>query len=238
MARGSLVGDADRARRCCRIGLSVSRDVLPAWLVMSIAELELTDRMEAHRAELAAYCGRMLGSSFEAEDAVQETLLRAWRAAGRFEGRASLRTWLYRIATNVCFDTANARSRRPVPVDELPEPGAGCAELDPAELALTRETARLGLIAAIGKLPPRQRAALLLRDVLCWQASEIAELLSTSPAAVNSALQRARATLDRIDPERVAAITDRPERELLARYLAALHADDVDGLVSVARAEL
>jgi RNA polymerase sigma-70 factor, ECF subfamily len=199
------------------------------------ATLELVDRMESHRVELNAYCGRMLGSPSEAEDAVQETLLRAWRAADRFEGRAALRTWLYSIATNVCFDTAKARSRRPVPVEEAPELAADRAELDPAERALNRETVRLALIAAVGKLPPRQRAVLLLREVLCWRAHEVAELLGTSVAAVNSALQRARATLDCIDQDRVPRITDKPERELLARYVAAFDADDVDALTSLTR---
>jgi RNA polymerase sigma-70 factor (ECF subfamily) len=199
------------------------------------ATLELVDRMESHRVELNAYCGRMLGSPSEAEDAVQETLLRAWRAADRFEGRAALRTWLYSIATNVCFDTAKARTRRPVPVEEAPEPAADRAELDPAERALNRETVRLALIAAVGKLPPRQRAVLLLREVLCWRAHEVAELLGTSVAAVNSALQRARATLDCIDQDRVPRITDKPERELLARYVAAFDADDVDALTSLTR---
>jgi RNA polymerase sigma-70 factor (ECF subfamily) len=199
------------------------------------ATLELVDRMESHRVELNAYCGRMLGSPSEAEDAVQETLLRAWRAAQRFEGRAALRTWLYSIATNVCFDAAKARSRRAVPVGEASELTAACAEPDPAELALNRETVRLALIATVGKLPPRQRAVLLLREVLCWRAHEVAELLGTSVAAVNSALQRARATLDGIDQDCVPPVTDEPRRELLSRYVAAFDADDVDALTSLTR---
>ncbi len=175
----------------------------------------------------------MLGSRSEAEDAVQETLLRAWRGAERFEGRAALRTWLYRIATNVCIDTAKARSRRAVPVDQVPELAAAGPELDPAELALTRENARLALVAAVEKLAPRQRAALLLREVLRWRAAEVAELLGTSVAAVNSALQRARATLECVDPDRLPAVTDARRRELLARYVAAFAVDDVDALTSL-----
>ena len=197
------------------------------------AALELVDQMESHRVELKAYCGRMLGSPSEAEDAVQETLLRAWRGADRFEGRAALRTWLYRIATNVCFDTTKARSRRAVPVGQAADLAAECFEPGPAELALIRENARLALVAAVGELPQRQRAVLVLREVLNWHAPEVAELLGTSVAAVNSALQRARAALDCVDPDRVAPITDRPRRELLARYAAALHSDDVDALTSL-----
>lgn len=199
------------------------------------ATLELVDSMESHRVELKAYCRRMLGSPSEAEDAVQETLLRAWRGAGGFEGRAVLRTWLYRIATNVCFDAAQARSRRAVPVDDVSQLTVAFAEADPAELALDRETVRLALMAAVGKLPPRQRAVLLLREVLCWRAHEVAELLGTSVAAVNSALQRARAALHCVDPDCVPAITDKPRRELLARYVAAFDADDVDALTSLTR---
>jgi RNA polymerase sigma-70 factor (ECF subfamily) len=197
------------------------------------ASLALVDRMESHRVELQRYCGRMLGSPSEAEDAVQETLLRAWRGAERFQGRAALRTWLYQIATNVCFDTAKARSRRPVPVAEASELTAGSAELDPAELALIRENARLALVVAVAKLPPRQRAVLLLRQVLCWRAAEVAELFGTSVEAVNSALQRARSTLECVDPDCVPPITDAPRRELLARYVAAFAIDDVDALTSL-----
>jgi len=175
----------------------------------------------------------MLGSSSEAEDAVQETLLRAWRGADRFEGRSALRTWLYRIATNVCFDTTKARSRRAVPVAQAADLAAECAEPDPAELAQMRANARLALVATVGELPPRQRAVLLLREVLSWRASEVAELLGTSVAAVNSALHRARAALDCVDPDRLPPITDRPRRELLDRYAAAFHADDVDALTAL-----
>jgi RNA polymerase sigma factor (sigma-70 family) len=193
-----------------------------------------------HRAELSAYCRRMLGSSFDAEDAVQETLLRAWRSSGRFEGRAPIRSWLYRIATNVCLDALAHTARRPVPVDEVPVPvdpsvdPPGQPE-DPSDRALAREDLRLAIIAAMGNLPPRQRAVLMLRDVLSWHASEVAELLGTTPTGVNSPLQRARATLESIEPERVSNRADPAGGELVGRYLAAFAADDVDALVALAR---
>src|SRR6266403_6241506 len=174
-------------------------------------------QLEQHRRELTAYCYRMLGSPFEAEDAVQETLLRAWRSLDRFEGRAALRSWLYRIATNVCFDLLNGRERRARPMDlgparepvesnlnTLPEvtwiepvpDSVVSPESDPADVAVAHETIRLAFVAALQHLPPRQRAVLILAEVLRWKASEVAELLDTSVASVNSALQRARATLD------------------------------------------
>src|SRR4030088_3427770 len=173
--------------------------------------------LESHRRELTAYCYRMLGSPFEAEDAVQETLLRAWRSLDRFEGRAALRSWLYRIATNVCLDMLDGRNKRARPMDlgparapvesnlnTLPEAtwlqpipdSLVASEGDPAELAVTRETIRLAFVAALQHLPPRQRAALILCEVLQWKAKEVAELLDTSVASVNSALQRARETLE------------------------------------------
>ena len=192
-----------------------------------------------HRAELTAYCRRMLGSSFDAEDAVQETFLRAWRASGRFEGRAPLRAWLYRIARNVCLDALGHAARQPVPVEDVPQPldaGGDPDPSDPCDHALARERLRLAIVAAVGNLPPKQRAVLLLRDVLSWRASEVAELLSTTPAGVNSALQRARAALEAVDPEAVSDTTDAIGRELVARYLAAFADDDVDGLVSLSRA--
>jgi RNA polymerase sigma-70 factor (ECF subfamily) len=217
---------------------------------------ELEGRLEQHRVELNAYCYRMLGSPFEAEDAVQETFIRAWRGFDRFEGRASLRSWLYRIATNVCLDMLNGRERRARPMDLGParepvaanlntlpevtwiEPVPDSAVLgdgDPADVAVARETIRLAFVAALQHLPPRQRAVLILSEVLRWKAAEVAELLDTTVASVNSALQRARATLDASD---LTAADTRPslgesERELLARYVAAFEAYDMEALTSL-----
>src|SRR5947199_801965 len=210
---------------------------------------DLETRLEQHRSELTAYSYRMLGSPFEAEDAVQETCIRAWRAADRFEGRSTLRSWLYRIATNVCLDMLSGRERRARPMDlgparepvesnlsTLPEvtwiepipDGLGVPEGDPAEVAVARETIRLALVAALQHLPPRQRAVLILCEVLRWKASEVAELLETSVASVNSALQRARATLGAADVSRDAApgSLDDADRELLARYVDAFQRYD------------
>jgi RNA polymerase sigma-70 factor (ECF subfamily) len=198
----------------------------------------------------------MLGSPFEAEDAVQETFLRAWRGLERFEGRASIRSWLYRIATNVCFDALKGRERRALPVDlgparepveanlnALPEatwiepiPDSLVTEAgDPAAVAAAREGVRLALVAAIQHLPPRQRAVLILCAVLRWQASEVAELLDMSVAAVNSALQRARTTLDKHELSESSLAVDiaSEERELLARYVDAFERYDMAELTSL-----
>ena len=211
--------------------------------------------LEAHRVELTAYCYRMLGSAFEAEDAVQETLIRAWRALDRFEGRAALRSWLYRIATNVCFDMLNGRERRPRPMDLGParapiaenlatpevewlEPVPGTLvmpEGDPAEVAVARETIRLAFVAALQHLPPRQRAVLILCEVLRWKATEVAELLDTSVASVNSALQRARATLadGNVSATDPSPPLDDADRALLERYVEAFEAYDIEALTSL-----
>jgi RNA polymerase sigma-70 factor (ECF subfamily) len=215
---------------------------------------ELGQKLEQHRRELTAYCYRMLASPFEAEDAVQETMIRAWRGYTRFEGRAALRSWLYRIATNVCLDMLSGRERRARPMDLGPaqEPVASNLNTlpevtwiepvpdglvgDPADLAVERESIRLAFVAALQHLPPRQRASLILCEVLRWKPSEVAELLETSVASVNSALQRARATLDEAD---VAATGSEPlaaaDRELLSRYVAAFEAYDLDALTEVIR---
>ena len=220
------------------------------------ATSELGLQLEQYRSELTAYCYRMLASPFEAEDAVQETMIRAWRGLDRFEGRAALRSWLYRIATNVCLDMLNGRERRARPMDlgparepveanlnSLPEvtwiepipDDRVVAEGDPAAVAETRETIRLAFVAALQHLPPRQRAVLILCEVLRWKASEVAELLDTSVASVNSALQRARATLEASDmsASETSASVDEADAELLARYVAAFEEYDIDKLTAL-----
>jgi RNA polymerase sigma-70 factor, ECF subfamily len=217
---------------------------------------ELDVQFEQHRRELIAYCYRMLASPFEAEDAVQETFLRAWRAYDRFEGRAALRSWLYRIATNVCLDMLNARERRARPMDLGParEPIAENLHTlpeitwiqpipDPAEEAVARETIRLAFVAALQHLPPRQRAVLILRDALGWSAGETASLVDTSVAAVNSALQRARGTLKTHLPGgqldwAPTADPDEDERSLLRRYVDAWERADVNALVALLREDV
>jgi RNA polymerase sigma-70 factor (ECF subfamily) len=220
------------------------------------AARELDERLEQHRRELTAYCYRMLGSPFEAEDAVQDTFVRAWRSYDRFEGRAALRSWLYRIATNVCLDLLNGRERRALPMDlgparepieanlrTLPEvtwiepipDGRIVPDGDPAEIAVARDTIRLAFIAALQHLPPRQRAVLILCEVLRWQATEVAELLDSSVASVNSALQRARATLA---DGKVSATDSSPpladaDRALLDRYVAAFERYDMEALTAL-----
>jgi RNA polymerase sigma-70 factor, ECF subfamily len=221
----------------------------------TVAHGELVDRLEQHRRELTAYCYRMLGSVFEAEDAVQETMLRAWKGFDRFEGRAALRSWLYRIATNVCLDMLSGRERRARPMDlgpsrepvesnlhALPEvtwiepvPDGMIESSDPADVAVARETIRLAFVAALQHLPPRQRAVLILCEVLRWQAKEVAELLETSVASVNSALQRARATLDlrEVSSSEDPTALDDEQRELLARYVEAFERYDIEALTSL-----
>jgi RNA polymerase sigma-70 factor (ECF subfamily) len=220
----------------------------------SVAASAVADRLEEYRVELTAYCYRMLGA-IDAEDAVQETFLRAWRAFDRFEGRSALRSWLYRIATNVCFDMLESRKRRARPMDlgpagepvaenlnALPEvtwiepmpEGRVVPEGDPAEVAEARETLRLAFVAALQHLPPKQRAVLILCEVLRWQASEVAELLETSVASVNSALQRARATLQAAKVSMEGPVSlDEADEELLARYVEAFERYDMDALTSL-----
>ena len=213
---------------------------------------ELETRLEQHRSELTAYAYRMLASPFEAEDAVQETFIRAWRAYDRFEGRSALRSWLYRIATNVCLDMLNGRERRARPMDLGParepieanlhvptevtwlQPVPDALVADPAELAISGETIKLAFVAALQHLPPRQRAVLILREVLRWQASEVAELLDTTVASVNSALQRARETLDKASTGTVSpAELSEDDRALLARYVEAFQDYDMDALTAL-----
>jgi RNA polymerase sigma-70 factor (ECF subfamily) len=213
--------------------------------------------LEQHRTQLTAYCYRMLGSPFEAEDAVQETLVRAWRGVGRFEGRASVRSWLYRIATNVCLDMVKSSQRRARPMDlgpacepvesNLNVPAGGhwiepipdtlTAGGDPAEVAVARDSVRLALVAALQHLPARQRAVLILRDVLRWEASEVAELLGTTVASVNSGLQRARATLAKSHPSSSDGYQPltAADRALLERYVVAFERYDLEGLTSLIR---
>jgi RNA polymerase sigma-70 factor, ECF subfamily len=221
---------------------------------VSTATLALEQQLETYRVELTAYCYRMLGS-VDAEDAVQETFIRAWRAYDLFEGRSALRSWLYRIATNVCFDMLDSRKRRARPMDLGPS-GAPIVENlrtpdqlwiepmpdsrvvgegDPAEITVARESVRLAFVAALQHLPARQRAVLILCEVLRWKASEVAELLETSVASVNSALQRARATFEASEatPSTTAPSVDSADEELLRRYVAAFEQYDMDALTSL-----
>jgi RNA polymerase sigma-70 factor (ECF subfamily) len=221
---------------------------------------ELESLLEPYRRELTAHCYRMLGSAFEAEDAVQETLIRAWKGYEGFEGRSQLRSWLYRIATNVCLDMLSGRERRARPMDLGPAGVADFALLgeplpevtwiepipddrvlpessDPAELTEQRESIRLAFIAALQHLPPKQRAVLIFREVLRWKAEEVAELLETSVQSVNSALQRARATIEARDlsDESATAAIDDEKRELLQRYVKAFESYDMTALTSLLR---
>jgi RNA polymerase sigma-70 factor, ECF subfamily len=209
---------------------------------------ELERELELYRRELTRYCYRMLGSAFDAEDAVQETMVRAWRSLDRFEGRAALKSWLYRIATNVCLDMLNVKERRILPL-ELGDPGGLDSPLttrgeaawlepipaDPAEVAQERETLKLAFVAALQHLPPQQRAVLILREALRWRANEVAELLDTSVASVNSALQRARASLDatEITPGESLDPLNEDQQKLLQRYVAAFESYDMDAIANL-----
>ena len=213
--------------------------------------------LEQFRTELTGYCYRMLGSAFDADDAVQETMVRAWQAIDRFEGRSSLRSWVYRIATNVCLDSLRSKQRRALPMDlsapvpsstppgrvlpettwlePIPDGDAIPGGADPAERVALKDTIRLAFVAALQTLPPKQRAVLVLREVLGWHAAEVAELLDTSVASVNSALQRARATLAARDAEGQAgeaSLSDN-DAKLLARYAQAFESYDIDALISL-----
>jgi RNA polymerase sigma-70 factor (ECF subfamily) len=187
---------------------------------------------------LEVHCYRMLGSAHDAEDLVQETMLRAWRALERFEPRAQLQTWLYRIATNACLDELERRPRRPEPVDPFPDrqlADAASPTYDPAARYAIREGMELALLRAIQELPGRQRAVLIFRDVLGWTAPEVADLLDSTVASVNSALQRARATIDRHLPSESPRASGPADQELLKRYVDAFEHDDIDGLVELLR---
>jgi RNA polymerase sigma-70 factor, ECF subfamily len=213
-------------------------------------------QLETHRSALTGHCYRMLGSALDADDAVQDTMVRAWKSLDRFDGRSSLRTWLYRIATNVCLDALSDRSRRARPIEEgfggsaddvletrprthwlepIPDAHVLPGDASPLELTILRQSIRLAFVAALQHLPPRQRAALLLNEVLGWSATEIAECLDTSVAAVNSALQRARATLASRDVSLSAEPLSDEQSVLLDRYVDAFHSYDVDALVSLLR---
>lgn len=205
-----------------------------------VDEREFRALVEPYRRALEIHCYRMLGSRHDAEDLVQETLLRAWRSFDRFEGRAAVSTWLYRIATNACLDEIERRPRRAEPVVD-PYPDERVAEAgepiaDPAARYALREGMELALLTAIQRLPGRQRAVLILRDVLGWSGPEVAELLETTVAAVNGALQRARATIDGAVPASSARNVRRDaDRELLRKYVDAWERQDFATLVALLR---
>jgi RNA polymerase sigma-70 factor, ECF subfamily len=227
----------------------------------TMVEEEFLQRADPFRGELMAHCYRMLGSAHDAEDLVQETYLRAWRAYHDFQGRSSLRTWLYRIATNACLSSLEGRTRRPLPtglgapranpddpleerwevpwLEPVPDAALAPADGDPAAVVAARQSVRLALVAALQHLPARQRAVLVLRDVLAWSAAEVAEALETSTAAVNSMLQRARGQLAEADlrEDDITEPTDPKQRALLDRYARALEQKDVAALVELFTAD-
>jgi RNA polymerase sigma-70 factor (ECF subfamily) len=221
------------------------------------ADEDFVRQADPFRRELLAHCYRMLGSVHDAEDLVQETYLRAWRAYDRFEGRSSLRTWLHQIATRACLTALENRSRRPMPtglgapsidpadplveqpevpwLEPMPDAMVAAEASDPAAIVTSRQSLRLALIAALQHLPPRQRAVLILRDVLQWRAAEVAEVLDTTTTAVNSILQRARAQLNEIAPseDEVVEPADAEQRELLDRYVKAFEDKDIGAIVEL-----
>jgi RNA polymerase sigma-70 factor, ECF subfamily len=233
-------------------------DTDPSGIALEHQPVALEPELERYRTELTAYAYRMLGTGFEAEDAVQEAFLRAWRSYETFEGRSSLRSWLYSITTNVCLDMLTGKERRARPMEltparsadtPLPDPLGEAtwllpmpddrivpADGDPAELAESRESVRLAFVAALQHLPPKQRAVLILREVLRWKASEVAELLETTVASVNSALQRARAKLEAADlTSETLRPMDEEQRALLARYVDAFERYDMGSLTALLR---
>src|SRR6266516_1101118 len=243
-------GNAQRAAKCPLRGTFCPTPAVACGSMTVHSDTLAPEDLEGHRRELTAYCYRMLGSGFDAEDAVQETMVRAWRAGERFERRSSVRSWLYRIATNVCLDMLRGRQRRARPMELGPSrppvessleavlrEGSWVSpiadervlppEADPAEVAVARDSIRLAFVAAMQHLPARQRASLILCEVLRWQAAEAAELLDTSVAAVNSALQRARATLAKADLTEPSTLDD-DTRALLERYVSAFEEYDID----------
>jgi RNA polymerase sigma-70 factor, ECF subfamily len=222
--------------------------------VEKATDTEFVTKADPYRRELLAHCYRMLGSVYEAEDLVQETYVRAWRSYDRFEGRSSMRTWLHKIATNACLNALESRSRRPLPIglgapssdpgdDLIEQPEVPWLEPlpdamlggDPAAVVTDRESIRLAVVAAMQFLPPRQRAVLILLDALQWPAAEVAEMLDTTVASVNSALQRARAQLQQATPsaDEVTEPSEAEKRDLLDRFVAAFEAKDVAAMVKI-----
>jgi RNA polymerase sigma-70 factor (ECF subfamily) len=226
-------------------------------MLRTAGQAPIEQELETYRKTLTGYCYRMIGSGAEAEDAVQETMVRAWKSADKLQDRAALKAWLFRIANNVCLDMLGSAQRRATPMDMGPSSnadaplGAMVADsawvrpiadakvleptADPAELAAEKETLRLAFVAALQHLPAKQRAVLILREVLRWQASEVAELLDTSVAGVNSALQRARATIEELhlDQSGVADVDEAEQKALLAKYVKAFEAYDMTALTAL-----
>jgi RNA polymerase sigma-70 factor, ECF subfamily len=263
-----------RSRRAAAVGVNMARrpdeitpgagrgrsdepDHAASHATDAVSAEGLLGDLEQHRRELTGYCSRMLGSIFEADDAAQETILRAWRGIARFDGRSSVRAWLYRIARNVCLDMLRHQQRRALPIGLGPSPatdaithpmlrrrplarpvrnpGAQSGSDDPADLAESRESVRLAFATALGHLPPRQVAVLILRDVLRWSAADVAQFLDTTVTSVNSAVQRARATLANPGTRPRRSGPSGTHRARLARYIDAFERSDVESLVALLR---